>query len=407
MASYLVCSTPVRGHVSPLLTVSRTLVEGGHRVRFLTGSRFREEVEASGARWVPLPPEAEFDDRDVDAAFPGRVGLTGVAGARFDLGQIFLAAAPRQLEAVDALLAEEAADAVLTETMFFGALLLLCRPADLRPPVVNLGIVPLALHSRHTAPFALGIPPRDGALGQVRNVLLGWVTDHLVFGGLHRTAARMARERTGFPLRAHATDYISLADAIVQFTVADFEYPRPDSGTPVHFVGPMTRRTAPDAPPEALPAPVAGDAHPVPPWWGDLAAAREAGVPIVHLTQGTIANADPEDLILPTVRALAEERVLWWSRARDARSPPPSCPRTSGSRTSSPTIFCSRNSAPWSPTGDTEASSSPSPTVCPWWRSATPRTRRKWLLASPGAAPVSACVHPAPAVSTRTWWAQR
>jgi UDP:flavonoid glycosyltransferase YjiC (YdhE family) len=194
--------------------------------------------------------------------------------------------------------------------MFFGALLLLCRPADLRPPVVNLGIVPLALHSRHTAPFALGIPPRDGALGQVRNVLLGWVTDHLVFGGLHRTAARMARERTGFPLRAHATDYISLADAIVQFTVADFEYPRPDSGTPVHFVGPMTRRTAPDAPPEALPAPVAGDAHPVPPWWGDLAAAREAGVPIVHLTQGTIANADPEDLILPTVRALAEERVL-------------------------------------------------------------------------------------------------
>jgi UDP:flavonoid glycosyltransferase YjiC (YdhE family) len=111
-------------------------------------------------------------------------------------------------------------------------------------------------------------------------------------------------------LRAHATDYISLADAIVQFTVADFEYPRPDSGTPVHFVGPMTRRTAPDAPPEALPAPVAGDAHPVPPWWGDLAAAREAGVPIVHLTQGTIANADPEDLILPTVRALAEERVL-------------------------------------------------------------------------------------------------
>jgi UDP:flavonoid glycosyltransferase YjiC (YdhE family) len=124
MASYLVCSTPVRGHVSPLLTVSRTLVEGGHRVRFLTGSRFREEVEASGARWVPLPPEAEFDDRDVDAAFPGRVGLTGVAGARFDLGQIFLAAAPRQLEAVDALLAEEAADAVLTETMFFGALLL-------------------------------------------------------------------------------------------------------------------------------------------------------------------------------------------------------------------------------------------------------------------------------------------
>src|SRR5690348_16556412 len=103
--SLMICSTPVHGHLTPLLAVTRHLVASGHRVRFLTGARYRGAVEAAGAEWLPLPAEADYDDRDMDAAFPGRVGLSGPAGIRYDLREIFLRPGAAQLAAVDAAIA--------------------------------------------------------------------------------------------------------------------------------------------------------------------------------------------------------------------------------------------------------------------------------------------------------------
>ncbi len=292
MATLLICSTPVNGHVMPLLAVSRSLVASGHDVRFLTGQRYRDAVEATGARWVGLPAEADYDDADMDAAFPGRVGRHGADAARWDLRHIFLDPAPSQLRAVDEQLREQPADAVLTETMFFGALLLLSRPRAARPPVLNLGIVPLALRSRDTAPFALGIPPLAGPVGRARNAFLAWTSDRFVFAELQRAAREMVREVVGTELAVPAMDYIALADAIVQFSVPEFEYPRPDATTPVRFVGPVS-----------LGGSSAGD---LPAWWDDLTDGR----PVVHVTQGTVANGDLEELVLPTMHALAGREVL-------------------------------------------------------------------------------------------------
>ncbi|WP_460776535.1 glycosyltransferase [Microbacterium sp. GXF7504] len=293
MLSLLICCTPVHGHVMPTLAVARSLVAAGHDVRFLTGARYRAAVESTGARWVPLPAEADYDDRDMDAAFPGRVGRTGVAGARWDLRNIFLEPAPAQLRAVDDQLRLQPADVVLTESMFFGAMLLLCRPAGARPPVVNLGIVPLSVRSRDTAPFALGIPPLPGPVGRIRNALMGWTTDRFVFAELQRDAERMAREVVGAPLRQPVMNYLATADAIVQFSVAEFEYPRSDLAVPVHFVGPVSLARPSDAA--------------VPDWWDDV---ERGDRPVVHVTQGTVANADLGDLVLPTIRALADRHVL-------------------------------------------------------------------------------------------------
>ena len=64
MSSILIATVPIHGHVTPLLTVARQLAERGDRVRFVTGSRFAEVVTATGAEHVPLPAEADFDDRE-------------------------------------------------------------------------------------------------------------------------------------------------------------------------------------------------------------------------------------------------------------------------------------------------------------------------------------------------------
>lgn len=295
MYSLLLCSTPVHGHVTPLLAVARALVDAGHDVRFLTGRRYREAVERTGAQWVPLPAEADYDDGDVDASFPERRGRTGVAGAKWDLEHIFLAPAAAHLAAIDALIRERPVDAVLSEALFLGSLPLLMRPRAQRPAVLALGIVPLGLRSRDTAPFALGIPPMPGALGRARNAALTWSTDRLVFADLQRAAERIVRETTGATLTEPVMNYPALADAVVQFTVPAFEYPRSDLVTPVHFVGPVSLGAGSSEPDAALPD-----------WWDELDEPR----PVVHVTQGTVANADLEDLVLPTLRALADRDVL-------------------------------------------------------------------------------------------------
>ncbi len=292
MTAYLICSTPVHGHVTPLLAVARHLVQQGHRVRFLTGARYRDAVLATGATHLPLPAEADYDDSDMDAAFPGRVGKSGVPGIRWDISNIFLKPAPAQIRAVDEAVAAEQTDAILVESMFIGSMGLLARPRAERPAIINLGIVPLGLGSVDTAPFGLGILPKPGVTGRVRNALLRVVTEKFIFGGLQKEASAIVQECTGRPLDVFFMSGASRADAIVQFTVADFEYSRRELPETVHFVGPVSRTTPSTAP--------------LPDWWAELDGTR----PIVHVSQGTIANKNYEELIAPAMRGLAGDDLL-------------------------------------------------------------------------------------------------
>lgn len=98
------------------------------------------------------------------------------------------------------------------------------------------------------------------------------------------------REVIGTPPRHFALNWLSSADAIVQFTVPAFEYPRPDAMVPITFAGPVIGRRESD----------------VPAWWSDL----DSGRPVVLVTQGTIANVDVDELIRPTIQAFAETETL-------------------------------------------------------------------------------------------------
>ncbi len=291
MSTYLLTCTPAHGHVVPLCTVARHLVAAGHRVLFLTSVRHADRVMAAGAEFVALPPAADVDLDDPDAAYPERAGLRGPAAIRFDMLTLFLAPGRAQYDALQRVLAAVRVDAVLTEPLFVGAALLAQLPPAERPPIVALGIFPLGAKSRDTAPFGLGIAPLPGAVGRIRNALLTAVAERGVFGPVTRAADRLSREVVGRPLSRFLLDWASGAEAIAQFTVPGFEYPRSDLSPRVRFLGPL---------------PAAGGAGDLPPWWEELDGPR----PIVHVTQGTVANADFGQLVEPTCRGLADEDVL-------------------------------------------------------------------------------------------------
>lgn len=290
MSTYLLTCTPAHGHLSALLTVARHLRTQGHRVRMLTSVQYAERVRAADVEFLPLPPDADIDLDRPDDAFPERRGLRGPAAIRFDMIHLFLRPAAQQYAALTSALAEVPTDVVLTEPLFVAAALLNELPRDARPAIVALGIFPLGTKSRDTAPFGLGIPPLPGVVGRARNSILTVVAEKGVFRPVVKEADAVARATIGLPLSRFFLDWAAGADALVQFSAQEFEYPRSDLPASVHFVGPL---------PPSVP-------HvDVPEWWNDLDETR----PIVHVTQGTIATDDFSQLVAPTLAALAGEDV--------------------------------------------------------------------------------------------------
>jgi len=292
MARLLIGCSPIHGHLAPLLRVVEGLVERGHHVVVLTGSRFGEAVKETGAEHAPLPPACDYDDRDLDGCFPERVGKRGPARINVDASRVFADAIPHQFEALREVLGRFPADAILVEPGFNGVLPLLLGPAGARPPVVALNISPLILSSRDTAPFGFGLAPSMRPLGRARNLALRLVIQRVLLNPSRRHFDRVL-ESVGSPrLPLFYMDAFALADRYLQPTVPSFEYPRSDLPGSVRFVGPM------------LPPPTSRFEPPA--WWGELDGTR----PVVHVTQGTVATADLGRLIAPTLAALEHDDVL-------------------------------------------------------------------------------------------------
>lgn len=288
MATLLLASNPIHGHVGPMLQVAGHLVREGHDVTMVTGTRFQERVEASGAAFRPLGGAADYDDRRPDLYLPDRAKYSGVRQAQYDIRTIFVDTIPDQYAAVDAAIAMTRPDAVLVDGAFGGILPVLDR-GRARPPVLALGVTPLSQSSRALGPYGMALAPARGALDRARYAALGVVARRLVFRPTQRAAAR-ALAACGTRPHGFVMDLSRRFDRFLQTGPASLEYPRPDLAANTHFVGVL---------------PQAGSSAPVPSWWGDLDAADA----VVHVTQGTIDNHDFGRLVGPTLAALADRPV--------------------------------------------------------------------------------------------------
>ena len=177
--------------------------------------------------------------------------------------------------------------------MFLGAFPLALTPRPTRPAVVCIGVSPLATTSPAAAPFGLALQPGSTALSRLRNTALNWTTEHIVMRDIQRLTQQRVAQTGSPPLAGYFVDIpTKVVDAYLQATVVGFEYPRPNLPDSVQFVGPL------------LPLPAAGFSPPS--WWDEL----RAGRPVVHVTQGTLDNADPHRLLIPAGEALGGEDLL-------------------------------------------------------------------------------------------------
>ncbi len=271
-----------------MLSLGRGLADRGDEVTLLSGSKYAASAAGAGLDFSPLPPGADYDDADLEAWLPRRRHRTRVAAGRYAITGMFVRPLGAQHEAVSAALAATAYDVVVADTAFLGALPLLVSP-DPRPTVLGVSVTPLALTSPDCAPFGSGLAPGRTAFARMRNRQIYWALRHGPLRPLQVALDAQLRALGRGPSPVGYFDVAGLFDSTFHLSVPGLEYPRRDLPRSVVFTGPLPVHRP--ALPQAAWTPPPGDA------------------PLVHVTQGTFANADPSELLVPTLRALADEPV--------------------------------------------------------------------------------------------------
>jgi len=290
MASILIATTPASGHVNPMTVFAQELVNRGHQVWWYTGKVFQKKIELLGAKYQSMHQAYDFSGMSREEAFPQTEGLEGISNLIENMKSIFIEQAPKQMKDILSILEEFSPDLLVGDDMCYGLGFVHEKTGI---PLVNISNSIYIYSSRDTAPIGLGLTPDNSLLGKTRNTILNYISDRIILRKL-KTEIDLTRAKLDLPqINKSIFESISQPPNLYLLgTVPEFEYPRSDLYEHAHFVGALINSTVEKFNP--------------PCWWQEL----ESDRPVILVTQGTIANNNLDNLIVPTVRALAKEDVL-------------------------------------------------------------------------------------------------
>jgi len=289
MARFLITTGPYPGHIAPSTPIVRKLIERGHEVVWITGRQYKEKVEATGARFYPLPKESDPNGMEVYDFYPELRNLKGLAQIKYWIKHIMLDSCSRDIEVIDTVLTDFPADVLIGDTIAFA---LSFKSEIGRLPCATISLLPLSLPSRHTAPFGLGLLPGKNLITKTRNRLLNFLTYRILLLDVTRYANNIRRELGLKTLNGHFFSAMwQIPSLIMQISTPAFEYPRSDLPEHFRFIGPIMIEPNLEFQP--------------PHWWSDLNCSKS----VILINQGTLAK-NLDDLIVPTIKGLKNEQML-------------------------------------------------------------------------------------------------
>lgn len=284
MAHIVLAAIATPGHVYPLLTLAKMLIEQGNEVTFFSGSYFRKKVEAIGANFVCFANKVDVDHRDIEKHFPERrlypAGSTQMAQG---LIQFFAKPIPVLSKQLMQLIEEQQADLLVIDNTFYAALPLLQQTRIKRLPVVAIGVTPLPWPSVDSIFWGARMPPELLPVELTREQLINEET-HLLINYVRDNFSEMLVVAGGKPLKIdHNEALICGVDCYLQLATATFEFFDMSLPNHVKFIG-------------SLPIKMKEDSLKIN--W------KNENQPLIIVTQGTLSNVDLNQLISPTLRAL-------------------------------------------------------------------------------------------------------
>ena len=289
MASFLFATIPVPAHTRNALPFAARLVERGHDVRWMASRRFHASIAAVGATPLPHATMRDYDGTRLAEEFPRLAGLRGPRAIGRVYADVFVGEAQARVADLRRVLESHPVDAMLCDGLSYGVALL---GEALDVPVATFGDGPLPRAHGATPAYGPGLLPMRGPVSRLRNHAVRSASRWWVFGEAQQRYDRLRRD-LGLPPDGRSLIEASVSPLLhLQGCTPSFEYAAADLPRTVHWVGALRPDPSSDwAPPS---------------WWDEV---RSATLPVVHVTQGSI-RPDMGELVVPTLRALADEDVL-------------------------------------------------------------------------------------------------
>jgi MGT family glycosyltransferase len=303
----LVYTSPARGHLYPSVPIVSELAARGHDVSIGTlSSELGHLAQAGIEGWAIDPAVEQIQIEDWRER--------SVARASMSVLKTFAQRARGEVPDLERAIERFGPDFLLVDVNCWGAAAV-AEASDLPWAMYSPYLLPLP--SRDAPPFGLGLRPRGGPIGTVRDALVG----RLLRDGFDRAAMptinTLRAEHRLSKLDSYS-DVLARPPLLLALTAEGFEYSRSDWPANVRLVGPMDW-----APPQPPPAWLADMSDPL--LLVTCSTERQRDKRLLHVALealpaagmtvlGTSAAHDPDGFRAPpgsrVVRFLAHEAVL-------------------------------------------------------------------------------------------------
>ncbi|TDL01858.1 glycosyltransferase [Mycobacterium paragordonae] len=276
MAVILAYGSPALGHLYPMAALLAELTARGHQVHLRTMSSEVDRMRSVGVHTEAVDPRIEAIVGDDWLAH----NALGVLKRSID---VLCRRAVLEVDDFRCAITEAAPDAVIVDANCWGAI----SAADVAglPWTVFSPFTPY-LRSQSAPPFGPGLRPLPGLIGRVRDASMRPFVTYL-FDRPMLPRINALRAELGAPLIHSVDELMRRAPLLLAVGGEPFEYPHPDWGDAVQFIGACVAEQTPSAVPDWLDA---------------------IDRPIVLVSTSSIAQADAK-LGHVALQALAEEPV--------------------------------------------------------------------------------------------------
>jgi Erythromycin biosynthesis protein CIII-like, C-terminal domain len=301
--SILVCAQPAEGHVSPLSIIAKHLLDCGYQVSFLTGTSYRQKIEDSGLKFIPLTGKANYTLEEIfKSIISGFVTLKlppGSAQTFYMLEHLFCDMIPAQHECIQEFLRGAKGPVVVVHDVAFGGTSPVLLGAEgLKPAAtIGIGINPLCLSDENVPPFGSGLEYDDSYQGRERNKSMLMEMNAGLYSRLNRKYDEVLESLGASKSPWSFFDaMVLMPNVFLQMCIPGVEYPRSELPSSLCFAGNIPQGHREQMKESEFPK-----------WWPRV---TNPSTQVVFVCQGTASRIRFEDLVIPTLEGLADEDVL-------------------------------------------------------------------------------------------------
>ena len=286
----LFASMPADGHFNPLTGIAVHLAGRGHDVRWYAGPAYGAKLDRLGMRWFPYEQATEVMASNLDELFPERAKLKGPKLISFELDKFFVSQVDNHFQDLVRIREEWAFDVLVCDGALYAEQLV---AETLHVPVFAVGLSMVMPDAQGPPPF-FGLHPARTPLGRLHHATVRKMLASAMKAGTTHYNQILARHgiapisRDGFPQEPMLS-----ARRVFLNGSPGLEFPGYQPLANAEYVGPLVparRAVTPDA---SLPDVIV-----------------DASKKVVVVSQGTVDNADPGKLIIPTIEALKDSEYV-------------------------------------------------------------------------------------------------